>query len=80
MLREVMLGETVGMTMHFRDDLETSALETLSYMKVILMGCSNNGKDRIPAGHFLLPNEASSTKMSLHSMQLLAKGANKCLP
>lgn len=27
-LREVMLGETVGMTMHFRDDLETSALET----------------------------------------------------
>lgn len=45
----------------------------LNYMKVILIGCSNNGGDRIPAGHFLLPNESSSTKMALHSMQLLAK-------
>ena len=38
------------------------------------MELPNNGGDRAPTGHLLSPNEASSPKIGLHIIELLAKG------
>ena len=40
------------------------------------MKSPNNGGDRVPTGHLLSPNEASSTGTALHSIELLAKGVS----
>ena len=37
------------------------------------MNLSNNGRDIAPTGYLLSPNEASSTVIGLHLIELLAK-------
>lgn len=38
------------------------------------MKLSNNGKDRVTTGNFLLPNDTSITRIGLYLIELLAKG------
>ena len=37
------------------------------------MRSPSNGGDRVPTGHLLSPNEASSTRIGSHPIKLLAK-------
>jgi hypothetical protein len=61
---------------HLNNDMETYCSGNfLQHTKVILMRSPNEGGGyRASIGHLLSPNEASSSRTGLHSIEFLAKG------
>jgi hypothetical protein len=73
--REVIRKETTRIEEHLRSSMETSfSVNLLKYIKAILMKTSNNGGDRVSAGHLLSTNKDFSIGTQLHTIELLAKG------
>lgn len=72
-----MWREIAGIGGHFGDDMETQYNGNfLKYVKAFLMRSPNNGGQRISVDCLLLPNEASSSRIGLHSMELLVRGSH----
>jgi hypothetical protein len=76
-LREEMWVDMAGIGGHLRNDMETYCNENfLKHTEVILMKSLNNEGDRALVDHLLSPNEASSRRIELNSIKLLAKGSH----
>lgn len=75
-LRDGMRRETARIKGRLRDNMKILCSgNVLKYIKANLKKSLNNERDRVSTGHLLPPNEASSIRIGLHQIELLAKGS-----
>ena len=76
-LRKGIQWETARIGRHLRDSMRTQFSVFLKYMKAILKKFPNDEGKGVPPSHVLTPNEASSSGIVLHLIQLLYKSTRR---